>query len=457
MLTAREIGDILNYNFVWQINNGKIYQLNNAKDSICYDNLCGELKFNEKNQLELYVEKEISYSEQKALYEQQERIASSLQSGKMYKQFQFSKLEFTDKKDRVWISSRILTTSGLKLNSRKIIISLVIDNINLTSIFRNSSSLYSYSSDNINIIPNNYSRTLTGQNRLNKYELKIRNTSVIQIRKFKKNYIYSIYSNIESKAVIFRIYQLVSEAINIISFHSINYTIEEKYDEISDSITLQINSYGKNRSHSSSLIPSSHIDNKNIDNFISNYVNYFLENESKLLSPLYLWWYRLYNYKTDIENQILILSVAIEALSLKYLEEVQNINQIYDFDEIKEIGKLIKNSDVSKNLKTKVQKYVGNLNSSSKPIVIILRSLVDLDVLSQSMHFKWQSIRNESAHGIERKLSFEDENSLEKILNDSNFLEEVFFRLIFHIIEYTGEFYQFSQYGYPVTSLKKLD
>lgn len=111
MLTVREIRDILNYNFVWPITNGKIYQLNNDKDSICYDNLCGELKFNENKQLEFYVEKEISYSEQKVLYEQQEQIASSLQSGKMYKQFQFSKLEFTDKKDRVWISSRILTGS----------------------------------------------------------------------------------------------------------------------------------------------------------------------------------------------------------------------------------------------------------------------------------------------------------------------------------------------------------
>lgn len=454
MLTVREIRDILNYNFVWPITNGKIYQLNNDKDSICYDNLCGELKFNENKQLEFYVEKEISYSEQKVLYEQQEQIASSLQSGKMYKQFQFSKLEFTDKKDRVWISSRILTISGLKLNSRKIIISLIIDNINLTNIFRNNSSLYSYSSDDINIIPNNYSRTLTGQNRLNKYELKIRNTSVLQIRKFEKNYIYSIYSNIESKAVIFRIYQLVSEAINIISFHLINYTIEEKYDEISDSITLQINSYGKNRSHSSSVIPSSHIDNRNIDNFVSNYVNYFLENESKLSSPLYTWWYRLYNYKTDIENNVLILSVAIEALSLKYVKEFQNIDQIYDFHDIKKIGKLIKDSDASKELKTKVQKYIGNLNSSSKPIVLILKSLVDLDILSQSMHSNWQAIRNESAHGIERKLSFEDESSLEKILDDSNFLEEVFFRLIFHIIGYTGEFYQFSQYGYPITSLK---
>lgn len=284
--------------------------------------------------------------------------------------------------------------------------------------------------------------------------MKIRNTSVIQIRKFEKNYIYSIQSNIESKALIFRIYELVSEAINIISFHLINYTIEEKYDDISDSITLQINSYGKNRSHSSSLIPSNHIDNKNIDNFISNYINYFLENKSKLSSSLYTWWYRLYNYKTDIENNVLILSVAIEALSLKYVKEVQNTDQIYDFHDIKKIGKLIKDSDASKELKTKVQKYVGNLNSSSKPIVLILKTLVDLDILSQSMHSNWQAIRNESAHGIERKLSFEDENSLEKILDDSNFLEEVFFRLIFHIIGYTGEFYQFSQYGYPITSLK---
>ena len=126
------------------------------------------------------------------------------------------------------------------------------------------------------------------------------------------------------------------------------------------------------------MIRSSHIDNRNIDNFVSNYVNYFLENESKLSSPLYTWWYRLYNYKTDIENNVLILSVAIEALSLKYVKEFQNIDQIYDFHDIKKIGKLIKDSDASKELKTKVQKIYWESYSSSKPIVLILKSLVDL-------------------------------------------------------------------------------
>ena len=170
---------------------------------------------------------------------------------------------------------------------------------------------------------------------------------------------------------------------------------------------------------------------------------------------MYIWWYRLYGYTLDIENKLLILSVAVESIVLKYIRKVDTTtNNIYDHSEIKKLGKLVKDSDVSKSLKRRVQKYLGSLNSSSKPLISTLNNLANSGILLKDMNIEWQLLRNDSAHGVERSLNGENEAQMQRVIYETNYLEEVFFRLFFYIISYEGDFRQFSKFGYPLDHLE---
>lgn len=450
MLTIEELRGILNFNFEWSVNRGTVCQLNNKESCISYNNLDGKIRFNEKNQLILHLEKEIDISESSLIYGEYESLFINSSAGELISKDEHFKLSFTDNKRREWITSYFLLNNSIVIGHKKIIIDVLITSIDLFN-SRKLNDFYAYYSGDLEIVPNKFSMSTNGIRQLNKYELSLEN-HVLRIMKIEGVTILSLVSSTDNIKENFQKYKLIREAINIISSHPISYNIENQYDN--GCLVTRIYSkrfYGRSNTPP---IPSSHNNNINVDKFISQYVRFFQENIHSSSNALYIWWYRLYGYKLDIENKLLILSVAVESIVLKYISKENAVNSIYDHDEIKKLGKLVKESDVPKILKRRVQKYLGNLNSSSKPIISTLNNLSNSGILLKDMNIEWQLLRNDSAHGVERSLDGKNEAQMQRVIYETNYLEEVFFRLVFYIINYEGEFRQFSKFGYPLDHLE---
>ncbi|WP_201556395.1 hypothetical protein [Psychrobacter sp. 72-O-c] len=450
MLTSGELRSILNFDFEWSINWGTVCQLNNEPSRITYNDLEGQIRFNEKKQLALYLEKEIDSSEFSSIHSQYEGLFRNSSAGELIVKEKYFQLSFTDNKGREWVTSHFLLNDSVVIGHRKIIIDVLITNIDLVN-SRKLNSFYAYYSKELEIIPNKRSIGIDGIQQLNKYELILENYT-LRIVKIEGISILSLVSSVNNIEENFHIYKLIREAINIICSYPINYNIENQYDN--GSLVTRVYSRRFYDRGNTPPIPSSHTNNKNIDRFISQYVIFFQENIYSSSSALYIWWYRLYGYTLDIENKLLILSVAVESIVLKYIRKEDANNKIYDCNEIKKLGKLVKNTDVSKSLKRRVQKYLGNLNSSSKPLVSILNELANSGTLLKDMNIEWQLLRNDAAHGVERSLNGENEAQMQRVIYEANYLEEVFFRLVFYIISYEGDFRQFSKLGYPLDHLE---
>lgn len=450
MLTSKELRDILNFGFEWSITQGVVSQRNNNESSISYSGLDGSIRYNEKSQLILRLEKEVDILESNFIYDKHQALFSSNSAGKIIGREKYFQLSFIDSKKRRWITSYFLLNNNIVIGHSMIIIEVLITSLDLIN-SRRLNNFYAYYSGELEIIPNKYTVSMNGTKQLNKYELLLKNY-ILRVIKVENSTILSLVCSKNNAEEGFQTYKLVREALNIVCSYPISYNIENQYDN--GCLVTRI--YSKRSYHRSntSPIPSDHTDNTNIDKFISQYLKFSQTNIPPSSNALYIWWYRLYGYTLDIENKLLILSVAIESIVLKYIRKEETVNNVYDHDDIKKLGKLVKDSNASELLKKRVQKYIGNLNSSSKPIISTLSNLSDSGILLKDMNTKWQLIRNDSAHGVERSLDGENEDQMQNVIYEANYLEEVFFRLIFYVINYEGDFRQFSKFGYPLDHLE---
>ena len=452
MLTLTDIKSVLKYSFEWSITDGSIVQCGKVNNPDYYDNLQGKIFFNEQKQLELVLKKKVSYPEYESIIGKMNEKREQLKSGVIYKHNEYYELFFIDARGRRWVTSKFLLYNYLEIGCKEIIIRLNLNNIGLVNNRNKSNILYSYTLEEIKITPNRFVKNLDKWG-INKFEIDTKDFSINLI----KHGVVSIL-HFKSKSNDFispELYRLINEALDIVCFHPIHYPIQDIYDRKYNNVITRIYSYKKRNPNSAKIFLTSHMPdgNDDIKEFILKYVSYFQNTPVMLSNLVYMWWYRTYGYTLDLENKLLILSVAIESIALKYISKESNKSNIYDYSEIKRLGRIIKDSGVSESLTRRVNKYIGSLNSSSKPIFTILTESIEKGILIKGMNVEWQTVRNESAHGIERNLSIENEEQLQEVFQKVNYLEEMFFRLFFHIIGYEGHFCQFSVTGYPFTYL----
>jgi len=156
------------------------------------------------------------------------------------------------------------------------------------------------------------------------------------------------------------------------------------------------------------------------------------------------YWHRILRAReSDIENSSLVLSVAVEGLIMKTLVSRVNVDEDFVKQAI-DAKPLVEKAGLGPRALNCVLK---RLDSAAKPRVQdALRQLASGGVISDEHLKAWEKLRHAGAHG---GVLEDDDRALQKHLDRFHVCLDLYYRLVFLLIGYTGKHTDYQSRGWP--------
>lgn len=160
-------------------------------------------------------------------------------------------------------------------------------------------------------------------------------------------------------------------------------------------------------------------------------------------------WHPLFDYvhqvveagKASMEAYALTLTVSVEGLLKLAFRDVALPGEEF-LHKLEDAQGEIDNSKISEDVKRRIR---GALEPMKNPRAIDrLKYLVDEGVVDQRLVRSWKRVRNSSAHSDPIDLS-----RFQELIDDCYAVYVLFNQLIFHVIEYDGQYTDYSVHGFP--------
>lgn len=164
------------------------------------------------------------------------------------------------------------------------------------------------------------------------------------------------------------------------------------------------------------------------------------------LALIHRMWHRVLRAReSDIENSSLVLAVAIEGLLMEAISNKGDTDAEFQA-EIDSVKPQIKSMNLPKRIQDCIQSSFGNA-IKPKP-QSILQILIKQRIIDDAHLKVWKKMRNHGAHG--NGLDWEPE-AIQKHLVRFHTCLDLFYRLTFFLIGYTGKHRNYSAAGWPTT------
>lgn len=433
------IESLLDRSFTISFFNGVLLSEKDNLFCIYFENLCGKVYFNSNGTLRLncyYKFKDLNHSQ--TYSNLLNKHYNCVDFGDINPIEEFLHMEFMINGNR-WITSSFLLTSHI-IKGEGIEIDISISNIMYTEYREHDEGLYrAYIPIKARIfLPLNkieyYDKSGFSNNEC---DFSVNNIN-ITIRKEKYYYLLSVRTN--NKDDTNRISRIFKEAFNIYQGQEVPYFLET---QIFNGIEFKvIKSQSENNKKSLSIFRTVN-DRTGLDD-LKKFIQHYLEFHIQPYSEMYEWWKKINDVTDNIfEVKALVISVAIEGLLNDYYKHINT--KTSNFLDILEVNKqlLRKNKFLFdplfyERLYSSLG-YMGRDTSSTKLTYLCNQGLIDKKLLKT-----WKGLRNPLAHGDYPTVT----NGLyeEMAMHQKKLVTclELFYRLIFIKIGYSGNFKQLS-------------
>lgn len=178
------------------------------------------------------------------------------------------------------------------------------------------------------------------------------------------------------------------------------------------------------------------------------YLNHFIDYEEERWHPTYgIIHSVIQSSAASVEAQALTVSVAVEGLLKNEFSGLGKPGKRTK-EQIALAKKIITESELDSNIKDRIFGSLGAMgNVSPKDRLFELRNQ---DLIEQRLISCWKKLRPSSVHADE--LNYED---LQKYLDLYKSVLVLFYQLIFLAVGYTGNFTDYSEYGFPLKPFDK--
>lgn len=155
-------------------------------------------------------------------------------------------------------------------------------------------------------------------------------------------------------------------------------------------------------------------------------------------------WHRILRAReNDIENSSLVLSVAVESLIKEALASESDIDPEFA-EQLKHAKPILKNAGLQPRA---LQCVLSSLGNALRPRTQdVLQRLIKEQILREAHLEAWRRMRHAAAHG--EAIDF-DSSALQIHIDRFHTCLDLFYRLIFKLIGFTGNHQDFSTIGWP--------
>jgi hypothetical protein len=162
-----------------------------------------------------------------------------------------------------------------------------------------------------------------------------------------------------------------------------------------------------------------------------------------LTSHVYELWHRVLRAgQHDISNSALVLSVAIEALLDKVFRSEVDIDQEF-LQEVNQAKEILSGLPIQARARGRI---AASLDGAAKPSArSVMYRLAKQGFLQETNIADWKKLRNAAAHGED----LDDQSRLQSNLDLYYKCLGLFYRLIFVVIRYRGDYVDYSKRGWP--------
>ncbi|MBI2470569.1 MAG: hypothetical protein HYV59_04925 [Planctomycetes bacterium] len=243
-------------------------------------------------------------------------------------------------------------------------------------------------------------------------------------------------------------YIKILEALSIITGTIIHPVVVENTQQ--DHAILKINSITNSYSNKKFPIPFKHSTPKCLQSFSSFFEKYTAAINSPF-SDLFGFWHKVNRaWQANIENSSLSLGVAIEGIIKTYFRELG----LPDKDitkQAEEAKQKLNDMDIGERIKRRLLSSIDDLLRNTSPKSALYQMVQD-GLVSKKMAKAWSKLRNKSVHPT--KLN-EDTQAFQKYIDQIYACIALFFRLLFIIIKYDGNYIDYSENGWPEAQIHR--
>ena len=266
---------------------------------------------------------------------------------------------------------------------------------------------------------------------------------------FKEPNCLQLYVMAASKTIHLGTVARISEALQLILGRTLSWSVVEITQRKTQTIHVRAAKRNEKRSRIGPPIASGIVDGeRNVWTLFSKYFQYVLEYEDVSWHPLFRWINSVFKSgEASIEAEGLTLSVSIEGLLKQFFLKKALPNE--DFEQKRsEALRIICNSAMDKDFKKRLNGFIGNMKAiQAKDCLYALRAS---KVIEHKLVNSWNELRNPSSHG-----ELVEEKELQMYLDRCASVLVLFYHLIFLAIGYTGNYTDYSSYGYPMKTFNK--
>ncbi len=237
-------------------------------------------------------------------------------------------------------------------------------------------------------------------------------------------------------------YVKILEALSIITGLIIHPVVVKNTQQ--DHAVLKIKSVTNSYSNKKFPIPFKHSRPGDLQSFSCFFEKYMAAIDSPF-SDLFGFWHKVNRaWQVNIKDSSLALGVAIEGITRTYFGKCglpdKEITQ-----QANEAKQKLNDIDIGKRIKDRLLSSIGDLLQNTSPKGALYQMAQD-GLLSEEMVAEWQKLRNKSVHPDNLN---EDPRALQKYIDQIYTCIALFYRLLFIIIKYDGNYINYSENGWP--------
>ena len=237
-------------------------------------------------------------------------------------------------------------------------------------------------------------------------------------------------------------YVKILEALSIITGLIIHPVVVKNTQQ--DHAVLKIKSVTNSYSNKKFPIPFKHSTPGDLQSFSCFFEKYMAAINSPF-SDLFGFWHKVNRaWQVNIENSSLSLGVAIEGIIRTYFGEL-GLPDKEITKQAEEAKQKLNDIDIGERIKVRLLSSIGDLLQNTSPKGALYQMTQD-GLLSKKMADEWLKLRNKSVHPD--KLN-EDPRALQKYIDQIYTCIALFYRLLFVIIKYDGNYIDHSENGWP--------
>ncbi len=237
-------------------------------------------------------------------------------------------------------------------------------------------------------------------------------------------------------------YVKILEALSIIRGLIIHPVVVKNTQQ--DHAVLKIKSATNPYSNNKFPIPFKHSTPTDLQSFSCFFEKYMAAIDSSF-SDLFGFWHKVNRaWQVNIKDSSLALGVAIEGITRTYFGKCglpdKEITQ-----QANEAKQKLNDIDIGKRIKDRLLNSIGDLLQNTSPRGALYQMAQD-GLLSEEMVAEWKKLRNKSVHPDNLN---EDPRALQKYIDQIYTCIALFYRLLFIIIKYDGNYIDYSENGWP--------